>query len=260
MDCKDAAPLLHAYLDDELDRAAIDEIELHIERCDKCARELASLQTLRKVVKEGAPRLVAPASLRAKVLAAGGAEEKRRDSIRVSVAPRWALAASFLVAFLLGAVSMQWFASRAALDVSDGRQALVHDLLSSHLRALAAANSVDVVSTNRHTVKPWFAGKIGQSPLVLDLAAEGFPLVGGRIDYVDNQRVAVLVYGHGQHLIDVYVLPATAEDLERMPRVVDGYRIAAMRVQQQPVWIVGDIDEQEFARFKGLLSAGVSRQ
>jgi anti-sigma factor RsiW len=161
------------------------------------------------------------------------------------------------MAFSLGLASMKWYAIESVATTS--RQALDRELLSSHLRALAAASPVDVVSTDRHTVKPWFAGKIGQSPPVLDLAADGFPLVGGRIDYVASQRVAVLVYGHGRHLIDVFLLPATADDLQEMPRVLQGYRLATIRVQEQPMWIVGDIDEQEFARFKNLLTAGLSR-
>jgi mycothiol system anti-sigma-R factor len=268
MDCKAAAPMLHAYLDGELDRAAVDEIEEHLERCEQCVRELASLQALRDVIREGAPRHAAPASLRAQLLASGEVPEsvagqgldrvlQKRRPTNAAVVPRWAMAASLLMAFSLGIASMKWYATESVATTS--RHILDRELLSSHLRALAAASPVDVVSTNRHTVKPWFAGKIGQSPPVLDLAADGFPLVGGRIDYVANQRVAVLVYGHGQHLIDVYLLPATVDDLQEMPRVLQGYRLAAIRVQEQPMWIVGDIDEQEFARFKNLLTAGVSR-
>jgi mycothiol system anti-sigma-R factor len=258
MDCKAKTPLLHAYLDDELDRDAVDELERHLEQCEECTRELSSMQVLRKVVKEGAPRYSAPASLRAKLQGADAESKPRSEPAATRFAPRWAMAASFLVAFALGGLSMRLYGNLSA--PTTGRQVFVHDLLSSHLRALASTNPVDVISTNRHTVKPWFAGKIAQSPPVLDLAADGFPLVGGRIDYIDGQRVAVLVYGHGQHLIDVYVSPASTDELEQMPRVIDGYRIAAIRVQDQPVWVVGDIDEQEFGRFKGLLSAGVSRQ
>jgi mycothiol system anti-sigma-R factor len=253
MDCRTALPLLHAYLDGELERASVNDVEAHLERCPDCARELASLEALRKTVREGAPRHAAPAALRARLQAIKEVSTQDTRAPGITNQHWWAIAASLLLAFAVGAGSMAWHASRLAENVD--RQALIHDLLASHLRALAAASPVDVVSSNRHTVKPWFAGKIGQSPPVLDLAAEGFELVGGRIDYVGDQRVAVLAYRHGQHLIDVYLLTANRGDIEQRTLTIDGYRVAPIRLQGQPAWVVADIDEQEFARFRRVLAA-----
>ncbi len=250
MDCKNAASLLHPYLDGELDRATVDELESHLQHCAQCARQLASLEALRKVVREGAPRFAAPSSLRQRLERLDARQEGRGAPVR-SAPQRWALAASVLAAFLLGVGSTRWYVGR--VDAGAERQALVRDLLSSHLRALASANPVDVVSTSRHTVKPWFAGRIAQSPPVVDLEAEGFPLVGGRIDYVDGQRVAVLVYGHGEHLIDLYVLPA-ARSNGAAPVVVSGYRVEPVQVQDQRAWIVADVDAQELAKFTQALT------
>jgi anti-sigma factor RsiW len=121
---------------------------------------------------------------------------------------------------------------------------LARDLLASHLRALAAASPVDVVSSDRHTVKPWFAGKVAVAPPVVDLADQGFPLAGARIDYVGDARVAVLVYRHGQHLIDVYLVDAPGTT-----RNDRGYHLEPLRLGGQPAVAVTDLDEQELARF-----------
>jgi mycothiol system anti-sigma-R factor len=252
MDCRTAAPLLHPYLDGELDRASVDTLEAHLAHCPDCARELATLEALRKVIREGAPRHAAPPSLRNR-LQTSREDSAQPMSTRGRAAPGWwAIAASLLVAFGLGAGSMVW--RTAQMAATNSEHAFAHDLFASHLRALAAASPVDVVSSNRHTVKPWFAGKIGISPPVRDLSAEGFPLVGGRIDYVGEQRVAVLAYSHGQHLIDVYLLPSGQGDFGQSPLLIQGYRLAPIQLQGQTAWVVADVDEHEFARFKQALT------
>lgn len=253
MDCKTAAPLLHPYLDGELDRPSVDALESHLLRCPACAKALASLEALRDVVRRGAPHHRAPDELRRHLLEAPTGIE---PASRRAILPKWALAASLLAAFLLGVGAMNRFAALTGPDAA--QQVLVRELLSSHLRSLASANPVDVVSTDRHTVKPWFAGKVAQSPPVFDLEAAGFPLKGGRIDYVDGQRVAVLVYAHGQHLIDVYVLPGAADTGGRRGTVVAGYRLEPVALQDQHGWIVADMDAQELAKFREALSAATS--
>ena len=256
MDCKTARPLLHAYLDGELDRRAVDEVESHLGSCRDCTRELAAIEQLRKTVKQAAPRHAAPASLRDRLQSLEESSEHERLA-HVASGPRWwAMAASLLLAFALGAGSMLWHAR--GVGEAGAQQAIVRDLLASHLRALAAASPVDVLSSNRHTVKPWFAGKVGQSPPVRDFSAEGFALMGGRIDYVGDQRVAVLAYSHGQHLIDVYVLAPAAGDLERSPLEIRGYRLAPVRIQDFAAWIVSDMDAQEFTRFRALLASNAT--
>lgn len=255
MDCKTATPLLHAYLDGELDRRAVDELESHLEGCRECTRELAALEQLSKVVRQGALRHTAPASLRARLQSADESMEREAPSQKRGIKNLqwWAMAASVLFAFALGAGSTRWHASYVA--DTNAEQAFTHDLLASHLRALAAASPVDVVSSNRHTVKPWFAGKVGQSPPVRDFASEGFELVGGRIDYVGDQRVPVLVYNHGKHLIDVYMLPAKPGSAGGPPLMVQGYRLATVNIQGRSAWIVTDMDGKELARFSQLLAS-----
>src|SRR5262249_46842155 len=129
---------------------------------------------------------------------------------------------------------------------------LAHDIFSGHWRALAAATPVDVVSSDRHTVKPWFAGKLAQAPLVQDFADQGFPLLGGRIDYLGGERVPVLVYRHGHHTIDVFVWPASSA-LPAATRA-QGYALELARLGEQRAAIVSDMDAQELARFGELLT------
>ena len=253
MDCKTASALLHAYLDRELDRASVSELEAHLDGCLDCARELASLEALGKVVREGAQRFTAPASLRSQLLAATDAGDAKSTTHVNSQSRWWGIAASVALAFALGAGVATWRSNYVA--EASVRNALLHDLLTSHLRSLAATSPVDVISSDRHTVKPWFAGRIGQSPPVKDLTADGYQLLGGRMDYVGEQRVAVLVYRRGGHLLDVYLLPATDHEIEQPPVQANGYWMAATRAQDQTAWVITDINEMDLARFRRLLSS-----
>lgn len=251
MDCKAAIAALHPYLDGELDRAAVDALESHLERCPACARELAALEALRNTIRAGAPRFSTPASLRERLRST---EEFASAPARLAYAPRqrWlAMAATFVGAFALGAAVMAWRSGEIGADAQV--ESLSHDLFASHLRALAAASPIDVVSSDRHTVKPWFAGRVGQSPTVRDFASDGFPLLGGRIDYVGQRRVPVLVYGHGKHVIDVFVLPEDTASIGSSITQKQGYRLASVTLDGEPMWIVTDLDEHEFARFVRLL-------
>jgi anti-sigma factor RsiW len=158
----------------------------------------------------------------------------------------WRLAAACLVAFVAG-VAVTRFARPPADDQ------LSRDLFASHWRALAASSPVDVVSSDRHTVRPWFAGKLPQAPLVRDFADQGFPLAGGRVDYAGGERMPVLVYRHDRHLIDVFILKegASAGRAERR----EGYSLLWTRLDDQPAAIVSDLDAQELARFGALLDS-----
>ena len=127
------------------------------------------------------------------------------------------------------------------------------DLFAAHWRALAAASPMDVVSTDQHTVKPWFAGKVPESPLVRDFATRGFALAGGRIDYVGGSRVPVLVYRHGQHWIDVFVL-ASGTALPQASQA-QGYRLVPIRLGNQPAAVVTDMDPTELSSLIRLLTS-----
>ena len=248
MKCDAARQQLASYLDGELDRAAVDEIEAHLPTCGGCRAELAALEQLRNALR-AAPRLRAPAQLRRRLAQMDELPRLGAPAHGAWRAGWWAMAASLLLGLALGAGFMTW---RVGAPVAEGHL-LARDLLASHLRALAASSPLDVISEDRHTVKPWFAGKIGESPPVIDPKSDEFPLLGGRIDYVGGRRTAVVVYGHRKHVIDVYV---TAADPGAGALRMQGYALEPCLLAGQSTWIVSDIDADSLRRFSGLLGCG----
>lgn len=247
MDCKTAAPLLDLYLDGELDRDDARALEAHVDGCESCRAELAARGRLRHAIRTQAPRHAAPDALRRRI--EQSAATARAPAPRRRGFGQWRLAAAVFAAFIAGAAIM-----RVAAPPSSGdRQQLTRDLFASHWRALAATSPVDVVSSDRHTVKPWFAGKLAQAPVVHDFAEQGFPLVGGRIDYAGTDRIPVLVYRHGRHLIDVFVLPATHDFALGGETRLRGYSLIVGTLGDQKAAVVSDLDEHELARFRELL-------
>jgi anti-sigma factor (TIGR02949 family) len=260
MDCRTASMLLQPCFDGELDEGTAASVRAHIAACADCAREMAALQALRDAMKRSVPRYTAPQSLRDRlkqpIPSAGPAAAPPRPTRRFP--PPWlAIAASLLLAASLGAgLAWRWGPAGPAPAASE---LLLHDLVSSHLRAVAASSSVDVLSSDRHTVRPWFAGKVEVAPPAIDLSAQGFELVGGRVDYVGARRVAVLVYKHGQHVIDLFVLPedtpgmtggeATAGAVMRQ-----GLSLVHRRVGDVQAWAVSDLDSKELAAFGDALA------
>jgi anti-sigma factor (TIGR02949 family) len=251
MKCDAARPLLESYLDGELDRAAVDELETHLATCSACRAQLADLEQLRGAVR-GIPRERAPAELRARLESIG--ESPSMDAPRTSATGTWwKLAAAVMLGVFLGAGAMHW--NGVSPEARGPRALLARDLLASHLRALAAQSPVDVVSEDRHTVKPWFAGKIGESPPVVDPKSPDFPLLGGRIDYVGERRTAVVVYGHRKHVIDVYLAPG-AESADARAARSQGYVLTPCVLAGQSAWIVSDVDADSLREFAGLIGCG----
>lgn len=265
MDCRTAAMLLQPCFDGELDEGTAAAVRAHVAGCADCGREMASLQALREAMKRSLPRYAAPQSLRDRLkrppAMAGTAAAPPLSTKRLP--PRWlAIAASLMLAASLGAglgAGLPWrWMLPGSTPVST--ELLLHDLVSSHLRALAASSSVDVLSSDRHTVRPWFAGRVEVAPPAIDLSAQGFELVGGRVDYVGARRVAVLVYKHGQHMIDLFVLP---DDMPEEgvgetavgPVARQGLSLIHRRVGDVQVWAVSDLDSRELAAFGDALAS-----
>jgi len=233
--------LVHAYLDDELDPANALAIAQRMSTDPALAAEGERVKALQQLIHERLPREVAPPGLRARVEASVGGYSRARAR------PSWrALAASIaLTAMVTG--SSTWFmvGSQPANTVTDA-------LVSDHIRALMAPQPTDVVSSDRHTVKPWFNGRIPESPRVVDLAKQDFPLVGGRLDVVGQTPVPTLVYRHAQHLISLTEMPTESElDLSRTPRAINGYNVVHWTENGVSYWAISDVARtklEDFAR------------
>lgn len=236
--------LLPLYLDGELDAETSRVFEAHLDACTECQARLAELEALRGAIRGQAPYHDAPDSLRQRIAQASEPRGNR------SGWPPLALAASWAAAFVLGG-ALAWTMQPGSRQSSP--PPLARDLLTGHLRALAAASPVDVVSSDHHTVKPWFAGKLAISPLVQDFANAGYALVGGRIDYIGDSRVPVLVYRHGQHLADVFVLPEGMT----LPATQSqqGYAIDTLTLGGQPAALVSDLGDSERTELRRLLTS-----
>jgi anti-sigma factor RsiW len=221
---------------------------------------LAKLGDLRQALRDQALRHVAPPELRERIrvaasgIGSSGSTTQPQPRAQRRALPEWMrMAAACVLAFGAGgAVVHLWNTGEGA---ATARTQLARDLFASHWRALAATSPVDVVSSDRHTVKPWFAGKVAESPLVRDFAAQGFALVGGRLDYVGDERVAVLVYRHGQHLIDVFIVPRAGSGAVVPAAEQQGYALTPVRLGNQPAVIVSDMDREERSRFAQLVES-----
>jgi anti-sigma factor RsiW len=215
--CDDNSRLLHGYFDGELDLVRSLEIEEHVKACPDCAQQLWSQQTLRKAFRTSSLYECAPSGLAVRIRASISRECAREPGASAQPTPifretakrqtwNWSAVAAAIILVAL----MTW----RTLPELEGRrnsELVAQELVASHIRSLQPGHLFDVQSTDQHTVKPWFNGKLDFAPPVRDLAEDGFPLVGGRLDYVDHRAVAALVYQRRQHPINVFIWPAAKE-------------------------------------------------
>ena len=241
---------LDAYLDGELAAPDAAELEQHLRACPECARLERRRRAASNAVREHLPRFPAPELLRARVRAAARAEASGRERRRV---PGWSALA---VAASLAVVAFgSW---QLALRGAAG-EAITNQVLASHVRSLMPGHLTDVLSTDQHTVKPWFNGKLDFSPAVYDFAGGGFPLVGGRLEYVDGRPVAALVYSRRQHIINVFLWPAEQRSTAG-PRATtrQGYHLLHWATPAYTYWVASDLGLSELSDFAALLQRGDS--
>ena len=235
--------LVHAYVDGELDPANMIAIEQRMAAEPRLAAEQARVVALRRALRERLPQEAAPPGLQARIRRTVGLSSAARAQ------PTWlALAASVMLAIFVSSGGT-WYALQSSAD--DGTAEAV---IGGHLRALMAPQPIDVASSDRHTVKPWFNSRIPQAPRVVDLAQEGFPLVGGRVDVVGRTPVPSLVYSRRQHVISLTAIPDASAAIDK-PQSVRGYNVIAWTADGATYWAVSDLNPDELQTFARLFRA-----
>jgi anti-sigma factor RsiW len=239
MTCDEAEILLHALIDGELDAGHAREVEAHIASCPRCAAQFEAYREMSKAVAGAGLRYTAPPLLRRRIEASLPQAQmpSRRAVLRgfAMGSAASAIAATGLVAIILR---------------NDDAQRIESEIVSAHLRSLQAGHLTDVLSTDQHTVKPWFNGKLDVSPPVVDLTAQGFMLIGGRLDYVDARAIAAVVYRRRAHLINLFVSQtASTEHQSAKMETIQGFNIRRWSDRGLNYWAVSDLAKDELAEF-----------
>src|SRR3954464_7535029 len=245
MSCNETRGLLDAWVDNELDLRGALEMEEHLGRCAECAAQERSLRELQTFARASLTRHEMPQRLDARLRARLRAETSASPDLRrprARRALRWAaplLAASVAAVVAVGIL-------RPAPE-----RALAESVIDAHVRSLLASHLTDVASSDQHTVKPWFQGKLDYSVPVTDFAAEGFPLAGGRLDYVEETPAAALVYRRGQHVINLFIWPQKKQggDASVQRLSMRGYGAYRWAKEGMSYWAVSDLNDAELQKF-----------
>lgn len=264
MQCGEACDLLGAYQDDELSREERRAVSLHLETCRACSVQLADNQRIGRIMRRHG-QTPAPAELAARIGKALDRAEIEAPLSPSKAATRFALArapfggtralslarwAAALAAVCLVSVLATWHVMNLA-GRSDG---IAREVLNAHLRSLLQDSPVQVATSDQHTVRPWFAGRTDYAPLVKDLTADGFVLVGGRLDYVADRRVSALVYKRRLHVINVFMWASqSATDTVPVVTTRNGYSLLTWSQNGATYWAVSDLNQEELRALQRLL-------
>jgi anti-sigma factor (TIGR02949 family) len=259
MSCELTHRYVHGYLDGELDLVHTIEMEAHLKGCPDCAQETESLKALRAAMKRNSLAHAAPTALRERIqssLYASSEADVPKKKIKWPSLNVLQLAGAFA---LFAMISIGGWQLTARLRASSSDQRIAAEVFSSHVRSLEGNHLMDVISTDQHTVKPWFDGKLDFSPPVEDLASDGFPLVGGRLDYVENREVAALIYQRRKHFINLFVWPnPTGSNSTRPIESLQGYNIMRWSRGGFEFWAVSDVAATDLAQFARLFETRAS--
>ena len=240
MTCDTCRELLNARIDNELPAAEVADVDQHLASCATCTAEYRLFAQTHRTLSEAHLRYTAPDLLKARIRGAIAQERHEVPSVR-RTRPWWRFAAAGIV---IAAMSS---ALTFAVTRPSGTP-VANDLVASHVRSLQPGHLTDIVSTNQHNVKPWFNGRVDVSPPVMDLAQQGFTLVGGRVDYVGGRTVPVVVYARRQHYINLYAWPvADAAPADPQTSMRNGYNLMSWRSQGIQHWAVSDLNARELA-------------
>ncbi len=244
MNCSHAKSLIDAYADGELDAAGILELEKHIHDCPACALAWRNAQNLKKSLRQDALFFTAPTELRRAI--------KAELRSQVETKSPWSFWKWNWLTTATTSVAAACLALLLTLSLTrpPAQQRLTQEIVSSNIRSLMANHMLDVMSTDQHTVKPWFNGKLDFSPPVKDLAAQEFPLIGGRLDYIGGRSVAALVFQRHKHVINLFIWPANGKDMKpAASAAIQGYNVIHWSKAEMAFWAVSDLNEKELMEF-----------
>jgi anti-sigma factor RsiW len=248
VNCHETQRWLPGYLDREVDLVSAVAIEEHLKTCARCAQAYANQQALQAAIRGSGLYVPAPAALQKRIQTSVRQADSSARAPWVVRRPWFGVAAALAcVAILAWGLGRIWVAPAA-----DDRLAVA--VLTGHVRSLMAGHLTDIISSDRHTVKPWFAGKLDFSPTVDDLASQGFPLTGGRLEYLDGRPVAALVYQRQRHIINLFSWPAPqATDTPAAAEIRQGYNQIHWTQAGMTYWAVSDLSADELQAFVQLV-------
>jgi len=238
--------LLHAYLDEELDLVRSMELEDHLAECGDCANEIASYRALREGVQAADLRYQSSPEFRTRLLSELHREAQPRAAIVHGRIAHWSWAAVAALLLLASAALILEMNQR-----SD--RTLASEIVTDHVRSLMASHLTDVATSDQHTVKPWFTGKVDFSPQVRDLSADGFELIGGRLEYVDGHSAAAIVYQRRKHVINLFTWPTSSTDQEPHSTAQQGFNLVEWTQSGMYYCAISDLNRQELAELASLL-------
>ena len=261
MDCNETQMVMHGYLDSELDLVRTVELERHFEECPHCQQAYSNQQALRATIRAALLYHNAPDQLANRIQEALRQAENQNSRASSFVPAKWRTHSSWAMTWVCGLAGAS--ACLAILiftvlrvvpwhDRAPSDDVIAQQVLASHIRSLMQNHLTDVPSTDQHTVKPWFDGKLGFSPPVQDFADHDFALIGGRLDYLEDQPVAALVYQHRKHFINLFIWPSA--DVARLANAAHkGYNMIHWQQGDMNYWAVSDLNASELDEIVKLL-------
>lgn len=248
MNCDECKNWLHPYVDNELDTPLALQVSAHVKTCEVCNAQLLNLQKMRELIQKNAPYHAAPELLKNKI-----SNKISLKSTSTSTSKwQWLAPAASSIAL---AASVLFY-----ISVPSQQDLLINDVVSSHVRSLMENHLTDVTSTDKHTVKPWFTGKLDFSPPVVDFTAEGFPLIGGRLEYLHHKNTAALVYKSNKHVINLFIAPTEKNNSSPQAFNQHGFNIISWKKDHLAFEAVSDLNAEELNAFSKIVIAGNSER
>jgi len=264
MSCSETEILIHALLDGELDAGHVRDVETHLATCSDCAGKLAALRTMHEAMAEINLKETAPGRLRRRieaVLPAEAARASARSAAWFNPFNPWRLnRRSFVGGFAFGTALSAAVAATLLIAVMHDSvdQRIAGEVVSAHLRSLQPGHLTDVETSDQHTVKPWFNGKLDVAPPVIDLTAQGFTLIGGRLDDIDGETAAAIVYRRRNHVINLFVRHRSgAAHRDTAGETRHGFNVRHWTEEGFDIWAVSDINSGELDDFCRKFSAAL---